>query len=354
MITGVLVLLGIVLFQAGDIKELVKRNYKRARRLVIGSRVAGGDRDPRSLPLGSRLPGGADGQDADPRRHGAEPRSGRGRLQHRGRPDRTRRDRRDRPRPAERGGRGDRRVRHDRHAGLRRLAPAYLGGPPTQHRHRRAAGGEVRLHLVRAAQAGAGVPSRGRVHRRSDLRAGSDRRRDHDAARLVAHPRLTGAHGRGDPGAQGLRPASDVRVRLPVVGQVGGAPAQLVRPGGDRALLHAGSDAHAGARRAGPRVHRLRGHARSLEAGARGGSADHDPRGRRELRTGREGPGVRRGGAARPRHDVHPLHHAERHRDPDDRRHGRHGVAGVAGGDDDGPRHAPDPEVPRPRSAVRA
>ena len=38
MITGLLVLLGIVLFQVGDIKELVKRNYKRARRLVIGSR----------------------------------------------------------------------------------------------------------------------------------------------------------------------------------------------------------------------------------------------------------------------------------------------------------------------------
>jgi cytosine/adenosine deaminase-related metal-dependent hydrolase len=38
MIIGVLVLLGIVLFQLGDIKELVKRNYKRARRLVIGSR----------------------------------------------------------------------------------------------------------------------------------------------------------------------------------------------------------------------------------------------------------------------------------------------------------------------------
>jgi 5-methylthioadenosine/S-adenosylhomocysteine deaminase len=38
MITGVLVLLGIILFQAGDIKELVKRNYKRARRLAIGSR----------------------------------------------------------------------------------------------------------------------------------------------------------------------------------------------------------------------------------------------------------------------------------------------------------------------------
>jgi cytosine/adenosine deaminase-related metal-dependent hydrolase/ribose/xylose/arabinose/galactoside ABC-type transport system permease subunit len=38
MITGVLVLLGIVLFQLGDLKELAKRNYKRARRLVVGSR----------------------------------------------------------------------------------------------------------------------------------------------------------------------------------------------------------------------------------------------------------------------------------------------------------------------------
>ncbi|MGZ8567467.1 MAG: amidohydrolase family protein, partial [Actinomycetota bacterium] len=40
MIIGVLVLLGVVLFQMGDIKELVKRNYKRARRLVIGGRPA--------------------------------------------------------------------------------------------------------------------------------------------------------------------------------------------------------------------------------------------------------------------------------------------------------------------------
>jgi 5-methylthioadenosine/S-adenosylhomocysteine deaminase len=38
MITGLLVLLGILLFQAGDMKELIKRNYKRARRLAIGSR----------------------------------------------------------------------------------------------------------------------------------------------------------------------------------------------------------------------------------------------------------------------------------------------------------------------------
>lgn len=38
MIIGVLVLVGIVLFQAGDLKELIKRNYRRARRIVLGSR----------------------------------------------------------------------------------------------------------------------------------------------------------------------------------------------------------------------------------------------------------------------------------------------------------------------------
>ncbi|CAN5790599.1 hypothetical protein BH23ACT4_BH23ACT4_14000 [soil metagenome] len=39
MIIGVLVLAGIVLFQVGDLKELVKRNFRRARRLVVGSRL---------------------------------------------------------------------------------------------------------------------------------------------------------------------------------------------------------------------------------------------------------------------------------------------------------------------------
>ena len=38
MIIGVLVLVGIVLFQAGDLKELIKRNYRRARRIMLGSR----------------------------------------------------------------------------------------------------------------------------------------------------------------------------------------------------------------------------------------------------------------------------------------------------------------------------
>lgn len=39
MIIGVLVLIGIILFQLGDLKELVKRNFRRVRRLVLGSRV---------------------------------------------------------------------------------------------------------------------------------------------------------------------------------------------------------------------------------------------------------------------------------------------------------------------------
>lgn len=52
MITGVLVLLGIVLFQAGDIKELVKRNYKRARRRVVGSRPAASAELPDLYPSG--------------------------------------------------------------------------------------------------------------------------------------------------------------------------------------------------------------------------------------------------------------------------------------------------------------
>jgi 5-methylthioadenosine/S-adenosylhomocysteine deaminase len=54
MIIGVLLLLGIVLFQLGDINELVKRNYKRARRLVIGSRP------PKTVDLPAFYPTGTD------------------------------------------------------------------------------------------------------------------------------------------------------------------------------------------------------------------------------------------------------------------------------------------------------
>ena len=52
MIIGVLVLLGIILFQAGDMKELVKRNYKRARRLAIGSRPPTVAEIPQLYPAG--------------------------------------------------------------------------------------------------------------------------------------------------------------------------------------------------------------------------------------------------------------------------------------------------------------
>ncbi len=54
MIIGVLVLIGIVLFQFGDIKELVKRNYKRARRLIVGSRP------PKAVELPVLYPAGTD------------------------------------------------------------------------------------------------------------------------------------------------------------------------------------------------------------------------------------------------------------------------------------------------------
>ncbi len=52
MIIGALVLLGIILFQAGDLKELVKRNFRRARRLVVGSRVVEKTAVPDFYPSG--------------------------------------------------------------------------------------------------------------------------------------------------------------------------------------------------------------------------------------------------------------------------------------------------------------
>jgi 5-methylthioadenosine/S-adenosylhomocysteine deaminase len=55
MIIGALVLAGIVLFQLGDLKELVKRNYKRARRLVVGSRAPRATEIPQLYPAGTDL-----------------------------------------------------------------------------------------------------------------------------------------------------------------------------------------------------------------------------------------------------------------------------------------------------------
>ena len=53
MIVGILVLIGVILFQFGDIKELVKRNYRRARRLAIGSRPPTTAELPVAYPAGT-------------------------------------------------------------------------------------------------------------------------------------------------------------------------------------------------------------------------------------------------------------------------------------------------------------
>jgi len=53
MIIGVLVLMGIILFQVGDIKELVKRNYRRGRRLVLGANVVAAAEIPELYPPGN-------------------------------------------------------------------------------------------------------------------------------------------------------------------------------------------------------------------------------------------------------------------------------------------------------------
>jgi cytosine/adenosine deaminase-related metal-dependent hydrolase/ribose/xylose/arabinose/galactoside ABC-type transport system permease subunit len=55
MVIGVLVLIGIILFQVGDIKELVKRNYRRARRIVIGSRPPKQAELPALYPSGTNF-----------------------------------------------------------------------------------------------------------------------------------------------------------------------------------------------------------------------------------------------------------------------------------------------------------
>lgn len=53
MIIGALVLAGIILFQFGDIKELIRRNYRRARRVVIGRRPPQASTLPQVYPAGT-------------------------------------------------------------------------------------------------------------------------------------------------------------------------------------------------------------------------------------------------------------------------------------------------------------
>jgi len=53
MIIGVLVLLGVILFQVGDIKELVKRNYRRLRRVILAGRPPKASALPAFYPVGT-------------------------------------------------------------------------------------------------------------------------------------------------------------------------------------------------------------------------------------------------------------------------------------------------------------
>ena len=55
IIVGVLVLIGVILFQIGDLKELVKRNFRRVRRLVVGSSVRDAVEVPEFYPEGTNF-----------------------------------------------------------------------------------------------------------------------------------------------------------------------------------------------------------------------------------------------------------------------------------------------------------
>ena len=94
MIIGFLVLVGIVLFQVGDLKELVKRNFRRARRLALGSRIAERAAIPNFYAEGVDFAVRADGSQADQERDRPQPRPADRRGQRLRRADRRRSNRR--------------------------------------------------------------------------------------------------------------------------------------------------------------------------------------------------------------------------------------------------------------------
>ena len=105
-----------------------------------------------------------------------------GRRAHRGRRDRCRRRGSGRHRR-----RGDRRHGHHRPPGDGRHAPPHVAGALPQHRLRL----DARPLLHRPAwDAQRALPPGGHLRRQPDRHARGARRRDHDAARLVAQPQL--------------------------------------------------------------------------------------------------------------------------------------------------------------------
>ena len=252
MITGILVLLGIVLFQLGDLKELVKRNYKRARRVAVGSKP------PKTTEIPELYPEGVDFAVAPTGRTlikdglvlSMDPAIG------------------DLPR-------GDVLIDGDRIVEVGRDLTAtdaevidatgmiVMPGFVDTHRH-------IWEGLLR--NIGTDVPLEGRSSYISHVLhklAPAFRPEDAYIGDLVSAlgaidagitTLLDWSHIQGSPAhtdavvqaLQRLRPARGVRLRVPVVGQVGGASAQLVRAGGHRTFLDEGPDGHAGARRPGP------------------------------------------------------------------------------------------------------
>ena len=237
MIIGVLVLIGIILFQVGDIKELVKRNYRRARRLVIGSRPPKAAELPAFYPERDRLPRGANRAEAHQGRDRAQPRSRSRRLQLRRRPHRRGQDRRGRSRPQ--------RVEAEV---IDATGMIVMPGFVDTHRH-------IWEGLLR--NIGTDVPLEGRTSYISFVLhklAPAFRPEDAYVGNLVSalgaidagittlldwsHIQASPAH--TDAVIQALEDsgsAGGVRLRVPLVGQVGGASAELVRPSRHRALL---------------------------------------------------------------------------------------------------------------------
>ncbi len=353
MIIGILVLVGIILFQFGDLKELVKRNYKRARRLMVGSRLAPVAELPAFYPAGTEF---------------AVPPTGRKLV---------------------RGGTvlsldkdvgdfavGDVLIEGDQivavgpgleAAGAEEIDASgmiVMPGFVDSHRH-------IWEGLLR--NIGTDVPLEGRTSYISFVLhrlAPAFRPEDAYVGNLVSAlgaidagitTLLDWSHIQGSPahtdaviqaledsGLRGVfaygfpwwgkweerQPSWFVRAateHFSTKDQM--LTLALAAPGPEFTDFEVSRDHWKLARETGARI--------TTHVGV--GSYGQDAKVQRFGEAGLLGPG----------HHLHPLHHAQRRRDPDDRGHRGDGVARLPRGDDDGPRDAADPEVPRPRAEAQ-
>ncbi len=252
--------------------------------------------------------------------------------------------------------RGDRRVREARAAGLHRHAPAHVADAgarcaPVLHPRRL-----LRRH---AREDRAQLPARGRLHRELRRLARGAQRRDHDAARLVAHLEHARALRRGGARAPGRRHPRRLRPRHPGRQQLVG----VQRPGPSRrhqahpraVLLLRRPAAHARDGRPRGRERHARDRAARLGAGARARHPDHRPR--RHAPDGHPRPPHPRHARGRGHgagHDLHPLHGLDRRGARPDRRDRRHRLDRVVRRAADGTRPAADRPSARARRAAVA